>query len=194
MKLMTLAGTAAVILSFASLALADTPLQGRDINGKPVAQLDQSAVFEYDTDQNITWLRDWGASGSLTWTAAGNWAAGLTSATVGTFVGGWTIPTKDNFLNLWTLQNLYGFQNVQTGGNGYWTSEMDPQQEGYAWVFLANGALGTAPEAFPAYAVAVKSGDIASAVPEPAGPLMMIAGLCAIWKASRRKRPQHVKT
>ena len=42
----------------------------------------------YDTAQNITWLRDWGASGQLTWAQAVVWA---TSLNVGG-VAGWRLP------------------------------------------------------------------------------------------------------
>ena len=68
---------------------AQANLLGRDINGNPVAANDPSAVFEYDTDLNITWLRDWNASGHVTWDAAMAWASTLV---VGSY-GGWRLPT-----------------------------------------------------------------------------------------------------
>ncbi|WP_457423306.1 PEP-CTERM sorting domain-containing protein [Roseateles sp. P5_E7] len=74
------------------------PLQGRDINGAAVAASDASAVFEYDPNLNLTWLRNWnyaaGASsawdaGTMTWEDAKTWASTLT---VGSF-SGWSLPT-----------------------------------------------------------------------------------------------------
>jgi hypothetical protein len=75
------------------------PLQGRDINGNAVGATDASAVFEYDPNLNMTWLRDWNyaattsyanasPSGQMTWNAAKTWASTLT---VGSF-SGWSLP------------------------------------------------------------------------------------------------------
>jgi hypothetical protein len=75
------------------------PLEGRDINGNPVGATDASAVFEYDPNLNMTWLRDWNyaatthdvnalPSGAMTWDAAKTWASNLT---VGGF-SGWSLP------------------------------------------------------------------------------------------------------
>lgn len=81
---------------------AQATLVGRDINGQAVANA--SAVFLYDTDLNITWLRDGNASatagnandpwglgygGFMNWGAANTWVNGLT---VGAY-GGWRLPT-----------------------------------------------------------------------------------------------------
>lgn len=97
----------AMLMAFAASAtMLATPAQatliGRDINGQAVANT--SAVFLYDTDLDITWLRDanasatagnandpWGLGygGFLDWGAANTWVNGLT-------VGGysdWRLPT-----------------------------------------------------------------------------------------------------
>jgi uncharacterized repeat protein (TIGR01451 family) len=54
----------------------------RDIDG------DGFVDAYYDTAQNITWLRDWGASGQLTWPQAVAWAAALNVGGV----TGWRLP------------------------------------------------------------------------------------------------------
>ena len=97
----------AMLMAFAATATifatpARATLMGRDINGLAVAN--DSAVFLYDTDLNITWLRDADASatagntndpysqgygGFMTWDAANSWANTLL---VGTF-SGWRLPT-----------------------------------------------------------------------------------------------------
>lgn len=71
----------------------ESTLQGRDINGNPVALLDGSgypnpdAKYFYDTQLNLTWLGDWNAKGAMTWAAANAWAADLLD-----FGGGWSLP------------------------------------------------------------------------------------------------------
>jgi len=82
---------AVVLLVAGSLAAEATvlPLEGRDINGNPVAATDASAVFEYDPNLDLTWLRDWNVNGLQNWSTQVAWAAALT---VGTF-SGWTLPS-----------------------------------------------------------------------------------------------------
>ena len=91
------AATATVIL----LTSAHAALVGRDINGVAVAGSSAGAVFLYDTDLNITWLRNANAAagssfddgrdvtdGLMTWDNANNWANTLT---VGSY-SGWRLP------------------------------------------------------------------------------------------------------
>jgi hypothetical protein len=85
-------------LTAVGLAHAAQPLQGRDINGNAVDASAASAVFEYDPNLNITWLRDWDMahkdmsannSGSVyLWSDVIAWVSTLT---VGAF-GGWSLP------------------------------------------------------------------------------------------------------
>lgn len=92
-------------MATATLALATSAqaaLVGRDINGVAVAGSSASAVFLYDTDLNITWLRNANAGagssvddgfsttdGLMTWGNANNWAKTLT---VGSY-SNWRLPT-----------------------------------------------------------------------------------------------------
>ena len=91
--LLAQAACAAAALLLATSAQAT--LLGRDLSGNAVANNSASAVFFYDTDRNITWLRnanaaagsafDNGASnsdGRMGWSNAMAWAADLT---VGSF-------------------------------------------------------------------------------------------------------------
>ena len=89
----------------ATLVLATTAhaaLVGRDINGVAVAGSNVGAVFLYDTDLNITWLRNANAGagssfddgfsttdGRMTWVNANSCANALT---VGSY-SGWRLPT-----------------------------------------------------------------------------------------------------
>ena len=68
---------------------AQAALLGRDISGQAIAGNDDSAVFLYDTDLNITWLRDANRNGAMSWAAANAWASGFS-------LGGfddWRLPT-----------------------------------------------------------------------------------------------------
>ncbi len=86
-----------LLFLFASVAFAaPMPLQGRNILGEAVPSDSPDAVFEYDPNSNLTWLRDWNyaatsgydADGRMNWYQASAWAAGLT---VGEF-DGWRLP------------------------------------------------------------------------------------------------------
>lgn len=96
--------TLATVAIAAASATAQAALQARDSEGSPLPYGDSAAVFYYDTEQNITWLRDWnlglGSSfdsvdgttdGLMTWANASLWANSLTH--VG---GGWRLPTALN--------------------------------------------------------------------------------------------------
>jgi hypothetical protein len=86
------AAAAALLASFGVAQAAPVALQGRDINGNAVAANDTSAVFEYDANLGLTWLRDWNYAGTaMTWSEAMTWASTLK---VGAFAG-WALPTID---------------------------------------------------------------------------------------------------
>ena len=56
---------------------AQSALLGRDISGQAIAANDDSAYFLYDTDLNITWLRDANRNGLKSWATANAWASDL---------------------------------------------------------------------------------------------------------------------
>jgi hypothetical protein len=89
--LKTLGAIAAFVAAGAAQAGLVLALEGRDIDGRPVAANAATAVFEYDPNLNITWLRDWSVRGAASWPVAMDWASGLT---VGAF-SGWMLPTFD---------------------------------------------------------------------------------------------------
>jgi hypothetical protein len=131
-----------VALGLTAGAMANPlPLQGRDINGNAVGATDAAAVFEYDPNLNMTWLRDWNyaktsgyattnaggtgenaiySSGAMGWNAAKTWASNLT---VGGF-SGWRLPevtdTGRPGCNDYTLgtdcgYNVYGYGGSMPG-------------------------------------------------------------------------------
>ena len=213
MKQMLRRLTVAVVLLTASsfAAAAVLPLQGRDINGHPVGATDPGAVFEYDPNLHITWLRDWNVNGKQNWATQVAWAAGLTY-----FGGGWRLPTALNQdgsgpcsgLNctgsemgyLWytelgntsSLSNTGPFLNMQS--NGYWSGTEYAPAPTSAWVFNAtSGNQGSGVKGNTLYAVAVRPGDVA---PPPHAPvptlsqwnLAALAVMLALAVGARRRR------
>jgi hypothetical protein len=108
-----------------------SPLQGRDINGNAVGATDASAVFEYDPNLNMTWLRDWNyaattsyanasPSGQMTWNAAKTWASTLT---VGSF-SGWSLPA---ITDTGATGCNFGYVGTDCGFNVYGYGTSSPQ-------------------------------------------------------------------
>jgi hypothetical protein len=128
------------------------PLEGRDINGNPVAATDASAVFEYDPNLDITWLRDWNVNGAKNWNTQVAWAAGLT---VGSF-GGWSLPfitdTGSSGCNFSFAGGTDCGYNVQTKSGATVYSEM-----AYMW-YVELGNLAFCPPGDAACAGAPQAG------------------------------------
>ena len=121
-----IAAIVGVVLGLMSGAMANPlPLQGRDINGNAVGATDASAVFEYDPNMNLTWLRDWNYAktsgyadarpdGTMNFRAANAWAGNLV---VGGFRN-WYLPSITDVLPNGCNYNGTG-QNVDCGVNPY---------------------------------------------------------------------------
>lgn len=174
-------------------------LQDRDLNGDTVVD-----AF-YDTDLNITWLRDADVNGFMTWTDAVAWAGAYS---IGGY-SGWRLPTCPNcdrsppdageMGHLWQVElgnppggplaNTGGFQNMGLRSPYYWTgTDWGPN---YAWVFgMSDGSVGLAwkTDTVSKVAMAVHDGDIGlPPVPEPASFALMLAGLATLALVSRRR-------
>jgi Protein of unknown function (DUF1566)/PEP-CTERM motif len=186
--------TAAAFLALTGAAQA--ALQDRDLDGNGAVD-----AF-YDTDRNITWLRDANLNGAQQWEAAVAWADSLS---FGGF-SDWRLPASDfcNSLSgctasemghLWyaelgntapTLTNPGEFENLQA--SWYWSGTSPII--GVAVAFnMANGRqsnqiTGTANDL---YAMAVRDGDV-PAIPEPGTYALFGVGLFGTWLAVRRQR------
>jgi PEP-CTERM motif len=77
-----LCGTPAQAAPVSGQGTWETTLQARDLNG------DGATDAFYDTELNVTWLRDANANGPMNWNAAKTWASNLV---VGGY-SGWRLP------------------------------------------------------------------------------------------------------
>lgn len=190
----------------------ETNLLGRDVNGNAVAATDERAVFLYDTDLDITWLRDLGMGGKMAWSDAILWAQTLT---VGTF-GGWSLPTAKNpdgggpcFQNECTGSQMGHLYYVELGNEPfdtnlnwgpflnvpprpyfyYWSSTESAANTSLAWAFgVLDGYQYTPYKENRFGTVAVRAGDVlVSAVPEPESFALVLVALVAAGAATRRK-------
>jgi hypothetical protein len=149
------------------------------------------AMF-YDARQGITILNNWGI-GAGTWdAAAGAGSAQALTAAAGFGVSGltgWVLPSVDEIRSIWNDSEFGHIQYYFDGysPNAYWTST--PDGPGQAIFFGTYNGLGYGvPTSGVLYAVAVRSGDIAAAVPEPQTYALLALGLGAVLLAVRRRR------
>ena len=173
---------------------AQAALEARDLDGNSVTDA------YYDTDRDITWLRNANVNGDMQWEVAVSWADGLS---FGGF-SDWRLPASDlcnsysgctasEMGHLWAIElgntagaltNPGGFENLQT--SWYWSG----QNSGAAIAFnMANGrqAPQTTGSANYLYAMAVRDGDV-PAIPEPGTYALFGAGLGALALIVRRQR------
>ncbi len=188
----------AVPLACTALLVAGTAqaaLQDRDLNGDTVTD-----AF-YDTDLDITWLRDADVNGLMDWNTAVSWADGFN---FGGF-SDWRLPTSDTcdgFFcassetgHLWytelgnsapgPMTNTGNFQSLQSGL--YWSGRDGFPGTNSAYGFdTSNGFQTQVGWATPGYGMAVHAGDI-GLVPEPETYALMLAGLAGLAWATRRR-------
>jgi len=100
------------------------PLEGRNRYGNPVNAYDATAVFEYDPNLNITWLRDWNVNGAKSWDDQMTWAAGLNIYGV----TGWRLPITpqwDSSCSFWPAPQGPAGYNCTGSEMGYlWYTEL----------------------------------------------------------------------
>ena len=175
---------------------AQAALQDRDLNGDTVVD-----AF-YDTDLDITWLRDANVNGAMDWDTAVAWADGYS-------FGGysdWRLPTSDTCSgypcigsemgHLWYVElgnpaggpvtNTGDFQNMQS--SRYWTGTEYAPDPSLAWFFNTYfGYQELTAKRLASYALAVRPGDV-PAVPEPQTYALLGLGLAALAFVRRRQR------
>lgn len=185
----------------------ETRLQTRDLDGNG-----QTDAF-YDQVLNITWLRDATVNGPMTWTTVNNWADNLVFGGY----DDWRLPTRAStgistselaqllYVTLgnksycdtigdcpqtgWSLTNTGDFQNLQNLQSTVGLSGPDcAALSGALLQLVCYGAQNLYLTRDPVYAVAVRPGGAAAAVPEPQTYAMLLTGLLAIGVAAGRRK------
>lgn len=207
----TITSRAAMLCAGALLAAAgaaQAALQDRDLDGDTVVD-----AF-YDTELDITWLRNGDVNGQMDWDTAVAWADGFS------FAGydDWRLPTTlrpdpscsshsggedfgynctgSEMGHLWYVElgNTAGgpmthtgdFQNLQS--YYYWSGTEYTPVPDHAWTFRTyDGYQYGNLKSNVFYALAVRPGDV-PVIPEPQTYALMLAGLTALWVARRRAR------
>lgn len=188
----------ALVLAAAALSgAAQAALQGRDLNGDTVVD-----AF-YDTDLNITWRRNANVNGAMTWANAVSWAE---NSSFGGYTD-WRLPTSDTCAgfdctgsemgHLWYVElgnlagdltpNVGNFVNVNL--YAYWSGTEYAPDTSQARVFnIDQGDQDFGGKENLLYAMAVRTGDVTAAVPEPSTYALTLAGLAALGFVARRRR------
>jgi len=84
---------AALVVAAGIGSASATPLVGRDITRNAVAANDASAVYLWDQDLGITWLRNANINGTANWTTQNNFAQSLVTGAGANAISDWRLPT-----------------------------------------------------------------------------------------------------
>jgi hypothetical protein len=167
---------------------AQAALLDRDLDGNGVTD-----AF-YDTDLNITWLRDATPGGGPNWESTLLWAESFS------FAGykDWRLPTggpDGEIGHLWftELGNVPGQQPVRRGDFEkccwavVWTGTERLEDPSQAWFFSTSyGQNSWGPKSLPWGAMIVRDGDV-TPVPEPGTYALMLLGLAGLAAARSRR-------
>ncbi len=203
-----LAITTAALLGLASSAKA--AFQGRLTNGTPSATCTASGAtkctYFFDTTLGITILNNWNLGTGLWSAGAAPGSAQALAASAGLTASGltgWVLPTGDGgaaagafnqYKSIYTsaggsFAGLSGqFDGVQTGS--YWSGTVAAPNSSFnnAWFFgPGGGGQLNGRQSSQLFAVAVRPGDVAAAIPEPQTYALMLLGLGALMLAARKQ-------
>ena len=200
---------AALAASCMNSASASSPFEGRLANGAPsstctVLGVTKCTMF-YDSTLNITILNDWNIGKGPWYANSGAGSVQALAASAGLAASGltgWVLPsgdgsqvagTQNQYLSIWkdAGASFVGLSGQFAGVlfDDYWSGT--DYSFNYAYGFNAGGGYAEYLTKTPIdqyYAVAVRPGDVAAAVPEPQSYAMLLAGLGALMVVVRRRR------
>jgi hypothetical protein len=201
--------SAATAIAFLGVAgTAQAAFQGRDATGAASGSCTAlgpgKCTYFYDTTLNITILNNWNL-GTGTWSAsAAPGSAQALAASAGltaSGLSGWVLPTGDNgaaagalnqYESIWnsvgrTFAGLSGqFDGAQS--NFYWSGTEFAPDPRLAWYFETRfGGHAFFVKSDALFALAVRPGDVAAAIPEPQTYALMLMGVGALLLAQRKR-------
>jgi hypothetical protein len=205
------AATAVTMVTLLGIAgTTQAAFQGRDATGAASATCTSTGsgkcTYFYDTTLDITILNNWNI-GKGTWSASAALGSAQALAASAGFAAsgleGWVLPTHDVYAAPGAL-NQFESIGSSAGGNfaglsgqfdgvqldGYWSGTLVASNPLRAWPYypIFNSGLSfVIYHEFPLFAVAVRPGDIAAAIPEPQTYALMLLGVGAVLVAQRRR-------
>jgi hypothetical protein len=190
------------LMALLAITQSHAALYGRDIHGHAVAVNDSQAVFVYDADANLTWLRDFAAGGSRNSADAHAWVDNLS---MGGFTD-WRLPRNaypvlpgcavtcfGEWKHLWndelgnttiggSVYNTGPFLNL-IPSTGYWLAESGTSGL-FTSVFVPyTNMVLAAPISLPLPFAVVRDGDVLASVtpvPEPHVSWMALAAFLTL--------------
>ncbi len=140
-----------------------------------------------DDTTNLIWLQDWNVNGLKDWATQKAWA----ETTLDGFAGSndWRLPEIGEYAALFAaygnLTAVAQFTNVRS--LGYWSGTEVTAGLSSLVLRPVFGVQNVNPQSGAVYAVAVRSGDVINAVPEPQSLALTLLALGAAVVARRRR-------
>jgi hypothetical protein len=151
----------------------------------PMPLVDVGDGTVYDPNKHLIWLQDWNVNGAQGFATQTAWAESLVFA----HSSEWHLPTIDQFIDLFAEFGdptfRLPFTNVWPGY--YWSGTVAFSSAPFTF-FPHYGSVSTDIQDAAHFAVAVRTGEVTTAVPEPRTLALAMMALAAAAVAGR-KRP-----